>query len=251
MKKILLITILIMTLLLSACVDQSQLNALNRQIKTMTQKVEDLLDEVDDLKALESDFEKRIEEATKEVKDLAEENDTLNALLNAQNPEGLTQTASCVMGLIKDQDYQGLSDYVHPTLGIRFTPYQYVNVGSDIVLSATDVANLSSNTILYTWGSYDGSGDPITMTFADYYNAFVYDHDFQTPHLIAINNFVSSGNMINNITTVYPSADTVEFHFTGFDAQYDGIDWSSLILVFEEVSGDYYLVGIVHGQWTI
>jgi hypothetical protein len=29
------------------------------------------------------------------------------------------------------------------------------------------------------------------------------------------------------------------------------MDWQSLRLVFEETAGNWYLVGIVHDQWTI
>lgn len=57
--------------------------------------------------------------------------------------------------------------------------------------------------------------------------------------------------MIDNMSTAYPNGSFVEYHFTGFDSQYAGIDWASLTLVFEENGGDWYLVGIVHGQWTI
>lgn len=250
MKKTIFIFFMITIMLIAGCSNQD-LNALNKEILEMRNKVESLLEEVDDLKALEEEFEVKFQEASSRIVELAEENETLNNLLNAQNPNGLTQTAACVMGLIKDQDYQGLSTYVHPTLGVRFSPYSYVDVGSHVVMQSSDIATLASNTTVYTWGTYDGIGNPISLNFTDYYNEFIYDHDFQTPELMAINNIVSSGNMINNISTVYPSAEYVEFHFSGFDAQYGGMDWSSLILVFQEVNGDYLLVGIVHSQWTI
>jgi len=53
------------------------------------------------------------------------------------------------------------------------------------------------------------------------------------------------------LAIAYPTASFVEFHFTGFDPQYGGIDWSSLRLVFENVGGNWLLIGIVHDGWTI
>jgi hypothetical protein len=108
-----------------------------------------------------------------------------------------------------------------------------------------------TDTTSYVWGQYDGTGDDISTTFANYYNEFVYDEDYLNPEILGINTVVSSGNTINNIEDVYPNAEYVEFYFDGFDPQYGGMDWRSLTLVFEEVNGTYYLIGVVHGSWTI
>lgn len=43
----------------------------------------------------------------------------------------------------------------------------------------------------------------------------------------------------------------VEYHFPGFEKKYEGKDWKSLRLVFEKKNDRWYLVGIVHDQWTI
>ena len=48
-----------------------------------------------------------------------------------------------------------------------------------------------------------------------------------------------------------PDAVMVEFHYPGFDAAYGGMDWRSLRLFLEQKDGTWYVVGIVHGQWTI
>ena len=62
---------------------------------------------------------------------------------------------------------------------------------------------------------------------------------------------IGQGNSINNIAQIYPSAVTVEYHFEGFEEEYAGLDWRSLRLVFEASGGTWYLVGIVHDEWTI
>ena len=57
--------------------------------------------------------------------------------------------------------------------------------------------------------------------------------------------------VINNIKEAYPNGQFVEFHITGLEPKYEGIDWRSLKLVFEDVNGTLYLVGIIHSEWTI
>lgn len=187
-----------------------------------------------------------------------------NLLEQAQQPEpeplpstGPTQGASVlttafeVVELLKTMDMAGVSDYVHPSLGVRFTPYDYVDSQADLVFTAAQVAGLAQDNTVYLWGSFDGSGNPINQIYSDYHQSFVYDEDFLNPHIIGINTKIGMGNSLNNVDTAYPNGEFIEFHFTGFDPQYSGMDWRSLKLVFEDVSGSWYLVGIIHGQWTI
>lgn len=156
-----------------------------------------------------------------------------------------------VLDSIKTKDMNELSTYVHPTDGVRFTPYEYVDMQNDKVFTASEVLGLNSDTHIYTWGVYDGIGDPIDLDFNGYYDEFIYDVDFINPHLIGNNVPIGVGNMINNLSEEYPNAEFIEFHFTGFDPQYEGMDWKTLRLVFEDVEGVWYLVGVIHGQWTI
>jgi len=163
----------------------------------------------------------------------------------------MISTALEVVQLLNGEDMEGLSTYVHPTECVRFSPYGNVNVSSDQVFTAAQVAGLMTDEKVYTWGSYDGSGEPINLNFADYFEKFVYDEDYKNPHMIGNNVVIGHGNSMINIDSAYPDGVFAEFHFTEFDPQYEGIDWSSLRLVFEEDNGTWYLVGIIHDQWTI
>lgn len=171
---------------------------------------------------------------------------------NAENLQrSLLGAAVNALTLIANQDFASLSTVVHPVQGVRFSPYAYVEVENHIKFSAQDIAGLPSNNTVYTWGAYDGSGDPIELSFADYYKRFVYDQEFIDPHIVGLNRVIGMGNTIVNIADAYPNASFVEFHFTGFDPQYEGMDWRSLFLVFEELNGKWFLVGIAHNEWTI
>ena len=155
-----------------------------------------------------------------------------------------------IVSALKNKDMVTLSQYVHPQMGLRFSPYATVK-DSDQVFAADKVLGLVNDPTIYLWGNYDGSGAPINLTFADYYAKFVYDVDFANAPEIALNHRLGTGNSIDNAFEYYQSSMVVEFYFPGFDPQYTGMDWRSLRLVFMQQGNDWFLVGIIHDQWTI
>ncbi|MBB5355670.1 cell division protein FtsB [Anoxybacillus mongoliensis] len=191
-----------------------------------------------------------IEQLQKKNKQLQQENEQLKSQVNQVNSSSLLSVALDVVNALKNHDMNTLSSYVHSTAGVRFSPYSHIDVQHDLQFSASQLPSLWSSTQVYQWGAYDGSGDPIQLTFQDYFDRFVYDVDFANPHMIGNNVVVGTGNMINNIQQAYPNGSFVEFHFNGFDPQYNGMDWRSLRLVFEQESGQWKLVGIIHDEWT-
>jgi len=158
-----------------------------------------------------------------------------------------------VLIAIKNKKYDSLEEFIHPEEGLRLSPYAYVDTLHDVLLSRTrfveEAKNKKHNRIL--WGFFDGSGEPILMTLNEYMNKFVYDVDFINPEKFVINKFIGSGNSINNLLTFYKDCDFTESHFSGFDRKYEGMDWRSLRLVFKKFNNKYYLVAIIHDQWTI
>lgn len=162
----------------------------------------------------------------------------------------LLSEAAAVLQLLKDEDLAALSLYIDPAAGLRVSAYQYVDTASDVVLSPGDVAGWSSypSTV---WGAYDGIGDPIQLSGIDYFHEFVYDEDYVQAPYIGQNTVLSSGNTLNNIATAYPGDAFVEFYFDVFNPTYEGMDWSSLTLVMRQIGGQWHLVGLVNGQWTI
>ncbi len=200
-------------------------------------------------------LETKVKELNEQVAALTEQNRIqAEKLQDLETPQMLPATplttAMTVIQLLKNQDMAGLQPYIHPVKGVRFSPYGYVDTANHLLFTATQAGNLMTDATVYTWGSFDGSGDPIQMDFPAYYSKFIYDEDFINPHIIGNNTLIGTGNTLHNIAAVYPGAVFVEFHFTGFDPQYGGMDWRSLRLVFENVGGNWMLVGIVHDSWT-
>jgi hypothetical protein len=56
--------------------------------------------------------------------------------------------------------------------------------------------------------------------------------------------------MVSNASEYFPGSVVVEYYFPGFDSKYAGMDWQSLRLVFQQENGQWYLVALVHSQWT-
>lgn len=165
--------------------------------------------------------------------------------------EAIAQRAASVVFALHDKDLAALSTLVHPEKGLRFSPYAYVHVDEDVVLSADEIAGIGDSQEVYHWGVYDGTGNPIDLTFDEYWDLFVYDVDLTQAHIVGYNELVGRGNTIANHGEVYPLAATVEYHFTGFDPRFEGMDWRSLRLVLEQADGRWYLVGLIHDEWTI
>jgi hypothetical protein len=158
--------------------------------------------------------------------------------------------AKQVIAAIKTKNMSKLAVFVHPTKGLRFSPYSYINTKEDSIFKATQLKNLLASRKHYLWGTFDGSGEPIRMTFANYYKRFIYDKDFANAPVIGYNEIARQGNSTNNLGEIYPNSIFVEYHFSGTEKN-SGMDWRSLRLVFEKKGGAWFLVGIIHDQWTI
>lgn len=163
----------------------------------------------------------------------------------------IEQTADEIIQAISDRNSERISELVHPVKGLRYTPYTYVSLEQDRVLSKEEVKSFFKDNKAYVWGHYDGIGDEISLTPSEYYEKFIYSKDFKTAEKVGYNQVLSRGNMLENQFEVYENPIVVEYYFSGFDPKYEGIDWESLRLVFEQYENDWKLVGIIHNQWTV
>lgn len=168
-----------------------------------------------------------------------------------QPVDELKETSIKTLGALKNKNFGYLATLAHPEKGVRFTPYAYVDLENNVVLKADEIKNIMADSRSFLWGHYDGSGEPMNLPFGEYFDKFVWDRDFSEAYLEMKNQSIGSGNSINNIEEAYPEGQYYEYHFPGFDPQYEGMDWVSLRLVFEKYEEKWYLVGVVHAQWTI
>jgi hypothetical protein len=149
-----------------------------------------------------------------------------------------------------DKDYAALAAHIHPQQGLRCSPYAYIHVESDKVFlpqAFQDQAAQAKKKI--TWGTYDPRGEPILSTVDGYFKEFVTDKPYLTEGTWAYNTPIGSSTVINNLTEVYPQAKFVETHWVTKNEEMAPFDWGSVRLVFEQVDGKYFLVGLVHDAW--
>ncbi|MDG0811716.1 hypothetical protein [Cohnella rhizosphaerae] len=167
----------------------------------------------------------------------------------SDSQQTLSAAAKDVVEALRDRNLKRLSSWIDPKLGLRFSPYAAMTEEDQIFKPEALPSFKSQDKI--KWGTADGSGDPIELSFRDYFDKFVYDKDFDTAPSISANKLVGKGNTVYNGQDTYPGSSFVEFHFPGFDDSTDGMDWESLIVTFVQDGGDWRLVALTHAQWTI
>lgn len=163
-------------------------------------------------------------------------------------PAVLTARATQAVQLLMASDLSGLSAMVHPTDGVRISPYNYV-LPSHLVFFPQDLPGLLTDPTVYHWGTEDGTGDPILRTAQSYFPRYLTDRDYTQPDQVVYNQIIPRGNMLYNLDTFWPNGVFVEFFVEG-TAQYGQMDWRSLFVVLTEDNGTWYVTGLVHGEWT-
>jgi hypothetical protein len=174
--------------------------------------------------------------------------------INRRNADTVLLMAAStkILNYIKAKNYEGLASSINPKLGLRFSPYAYIDTLKDQVLSPSELMKYGKNQKTLNWGYYDGYDDSlIKLNISNYFATFVYDKDFLHAEKRSINKFIGGGNSLNNLKEVYPEDDFTEFYFPGFDPKYGGMDWRTLRLVFKIEKKKLYLVAIIHDEWTI
>ena len=163
----------------------------------------------------------------------------------------LLEQSEAVLYALKEKDYSALSMLVHPELGLTLTPYSTVSLDHDRNLTPAEVAGLADDQQEYVWGVLVGPGSPIRATCAEYFARYVFNTDFTKAPEIGVDTVLMQGNALENVDSAYPDARFVEYHFPGIDPDMEGYDWCSLKLVFQVYQNKWYLVGLVHSEWTI
>ena len=153
-----------------------------------------------------------------------------------------------IVNLLKSKDYKKLSTYIHPEKGIRFSMYSFISDDGKS-FSKSDFEKYIDSGEKFTFGHKDGSGAIYIVSLKDYLNNWVFKRDLVKAK-INYESFEGKGNSLNNIKEKYPNSITVENYLAG-TVEYSYMDWNSLILVFEKIENQYYMVAIANNQWTV
>ena len=171
-------------------------------------------------------------------------------IVSDMSQQTLKQQALRIQRALANNDFSRITDDIHPTRGVRFSMYAYVRTDTDKVFSREQYAQyLQQSKIRFTWGEKDGTGEALVVPLPEYLRTWIDAKKYNNAR-ITINEFESRGNMINNVNEAYPKSDVVDFHYKG-TAEYDGMDWRGMRLVFDDYQGKRYLIGIVNDRWTV
>jgi cytoskeletal protein RodZ len=194
-----------------------------------------------------NDAEEKIEKDMAD-KETAEE---VEILLPNEAKQIIQEKSNLAIQALKNKDLNSLSQLMAENEELVFSPYANFNQQNQS-FSQSEVPNLLTNQTRYNWGNYNGiSTGAIQLIFADYWKDFIYDQDFAQAEKITYNQNSGSGNIKNNALSFFPNSIVVEYHFSGFDEEFDGMDWQSLRLIFIPIDEQWYLKAISHDEWTI
>jgi len=163
----------------------------------------------------------------------------------------IRKQSQIIIEQLDSKNYSALIDFIHPQKGLYFSPYTYVQKDRYPHVSKGDYRSFIKPDSLIYWGEQDGTGDSILLNFHNYSDKYIYRAKYLEAEHFSIDSIMGKGNTINNIKSIFPNATIVEYHFPGLEPKYQGMDWCSLRLVFEEFEQKFYLVAIVNDQWTI
>lgn len=175
---------------------------------------------------------------------------TSQTRLSAGDSVGLLEYSQYVVNAIKRGDINQLATYVHPSEGVRLSPYGYIDVKNDRKLSPDELVDRYNSNNVYLWGYFDGTGFGIKLTCKEYFHRFVYDVDFENQSTTSLNECKVGGNSQNNLPEIYQGLNFVEYFYPG-TKNMENMDWKVLRLVYKMYNSQFYLVGIVHDEWTI
>lgn len=162
----------------------------------------------------------------------------------------LEKRAAKVMDILIRKDFAALAEQIEMGQDLLFSPYGYIDTTSAIRFSKEKLKQAATQQQKINWGEYDGTGDPIELNIAEYFDKFVTDKDYLKCGANPINETTAVGNTVNNLEEVFPGYDFIEYYCKGSD-KYSFMDWGALRLVYKVSDDKIYLVAIVHDQWTI
>lgn len=164
--------------------------------------------------------------------------------------DSIKATGRQVLELLKAHNYAELIKYFSND-GVLFSPYGFIDTAKSKKLTPEDFLQAIDKKWVLNWGAFDGTGEPIKLTVPAYLKKFVYNADYLNAEALGFDEVMKQGNSLNNLKTIYPKHHFIDYYFSGFDQKYNGMDWTSLKLVFENENGQYFLVALIHDQWTV
>lgn len=163
----------------------------------------------------------------------------------------LDELATKYLTYLNQSNFLALAE-LNGSTKVLFSPYLFVDTTSALKFSFQDLILLGESDVFNKWGVYDGSGEPIFLNIQNYFARFVNDVNYLDDTAeVNLGEVQQRGNSLCNLTELFPDAEFVEFYKGPVDDELMGMDWRSLILVFQLIHDERRLKAIVHNEWTI
>ncbi|UTR12337.1 hypothetical protein MM300_08620 [Evansella sp. LMS18] len=226
---------------------QNELNELEEELSQKRNELASVEEELEEAQGRQEDSESG-DNNDEDPADNGDGENAANGNGDTEHEQIQEKADSVVIGL-ENEDFGTVATHVHPEKGVRFSPYGHVDTEEHLVFSREEVRNFMEDEEEYMWGTQDGSGHPIELTPAEYYEEYIYIRDFsRSAEEINYNEVESRGNTIVNVEEVYPDANFMEYYVS---EEEEDLNWAALILAFEKLDGEWYLTGIAVDRWTI
>lgn len=185
----------------------------------------------------------------------AADNDTSllgSSELSINKENSIISFSNAVLETLEQKDFNKLSAYIDPVLGVIFSPYSYIDENSKKNhFSKQQIIDFGKSNNEKIWGYADGSGEPINLSFKQYIDSYVYDADFlHVTNVEANKSLFKKSNGIDNSLQEFPGKTFVDYYKKPKAGESE-FDWKNLRLIFNEREGKYYLIAVVHNQWQI
>ncbi len=150
----------------------------------------------------------------------------------------------------QEQDFGGWTKAQFAST-VLFSPYPTIDTTIHQQLSMSRMQSLLEDTTQLIWGVEDGTGDTIKQSFAAYIERYVVDFDVHDKRVTfqEKDTLTPIGNEIINVKRFFPESTYVVIQKPADDDM--GMNWRSLIFVFDDKEGESKLQAVIHNEWTI
>lgn len=95
-----------------------------------------------------------------------------------------------------------------------------------------------------------GNGEPIRLTPDQFFKKYLSggDHRKASPWVGYNKGFEANDADIDQIVKMHPGAVVVDYHYPALDPTTNA--WEDLILILERYEGDWFLIAVIHNEWT-
>ncbi len=130
----------------------------------------------------------------------------MSGFSSAQTEQIVGEDSRAAVRALQNNDTRALAKFVHPTQGVRFSPYVHADEGERIIRRA-QMPHLAHHPRRWNWGSYDGEGGDMMLTWNEFRRKILVPRPYlpiaNTGAREDFNRLSQNGNVPNNLLDVY------------------------------------------------